>query len=646
MIDRLDRDSRKIGVKKSIMTLDSFMTTLGERSFNDRIQYYKFMKVLCHRDSSLAKSALMYTDSLLMQFSTTGIPERYPTEYSKALLLKGDDLLKQKEYYHAYRNYYKGKSFLTGLGEICECARYSSRIANISFKEENYYQAIEYWKQEIKELSACKKSGNFQLEFIEKQGSLRNIGTAYLHRNEPDLALRYFRQAMDFIDQRGGDFPKEKNFIKFARIVIVRNEAEAYALKGDTKMAEKLINRCLQHDDEIDWSVEVEQESRQLLTKLYVDTKQYSKAEEQLRLLKSLPGAPKTAAYVAWYEHMEASILFGQGKFEDAGKLFIAGLEKDRVDKLKKNAQNKSDVGQMLRQIQREREIELATEKGAREDLLLKFTILISSTLCIIVYLIWRSARKSIKNLHAVTELNKTITQSNIVLQDTVNALEQAEIENDAVLKIVAHDLRNPIAAMISASDLIFWDQDPTEEQQEMITAIQQSGAMANTLISQILKSSSARNIVFKSDVALEGIVQSCIDMLSHKAREKQQMVEFHFKPVTVAVDREKIWRVFSNLLSNAIKFSPVGGKILVDLRVQSDKVLLSVKDNGIGVPEELKDQIFRPFNTAKRSGTVGEQSFGIGLSICKQIVEAHGGRIWYESSSDAGTTFFVELPS
>ena len=645
-IDSLDRDSRKIGAKKSIRILDSLMTTLDKGSLRNRMQYYKFMKVLSHRDSTLGQNALIYTDSLLQLFSSTNIREQYPIDYSKALLLKGDDLFKQKEYYQAYRNYYNGKSFLTGLGEICECARYSSRIANISFREQNYYQAIAYWKQEFKELSECRKSGNFQLEFIEKQGSLRNIGSAYLLLNEPNIALRFFRQASDFINTHASEFPREKNFIKFARLVILRNQAEAYALKGDTKTAERLIKRCLQHDDDIDWSLEVEQESRIILTKLYIDTKDYTKAEEQLLILRNLPGASKNPSYVGIYHKLQAYVSYGQGRFEDAGKLFIASLEKDHKDELKKNAENRSDVGQLLQQIQREHEIELAEEKDAKEDLILKFAILISGTLSIIAYLIWRSARKNMINLLAVKELNKTITQSNIVLQDTVNALEQAEIENEKVLKIVAHDLRSPINSIISASQLVFWDEVPSEDQQVMITGIQESGQMANTLIRQILQSTSTRETISKSEVGLEGIVQSCIDMLSHKANEKQQAVDYHYDRVTVPVDREKIWRVFCNLLSNAIKFSPFGATIRVNLQIQTDKVLLSVQDNGIGIPENLKDQIFSPFNNEKRSGTAGEQSFGIGLSICKQIVEAHGGRIWFESVTESGTTFFVELPT
>jgi signal transduction histidine kinase len=645
-IDSLDRDSREIGIKKSIGILDSLMVSLNHRTLSDSIQYFKFMKVLSHRDSTLNRNALSYTDSLLQLFSSNAIREQYPIDYSKALLLKGDDLLKQKEYYPAYRNYYKGKSFLTGLGEICECARYSSRIANISYKEENYYQAIEYWKHELKELAECKEADNFQLEFIEKQGSLRNIGTAYLHLDNPDMALNYLKQANDFIDKHAAEFPKEKNFIKFARLVIWRNQAEAYALRGDTKIAEKLIKSCLEHDNDIDWSIDVELESREILARIYLNTKEYSKAGEQLFILKNLPRGLGNAAAEIAYQKLRASMLFGQGKFEEAGKILLTNLETERINKLKKNEENKSNVGQLLQQIQRENEVALAAEQDARSHLVLRFSILISIALCVIIYLIWRSAKKSMLNLSAVTELNKTITKRNIVLQDTVNALEQAEVENENVLRIVAHDLRSPIAAMISASHMVFWEQVPTNDQQEIIDAMQNSGEMANALISEILLSGPERDRMSKGDVNLEEIVQSCIDMLNHKAKEKQQKLDFTFEPVIVEVDREKIWRVFCNLLSNAIKFSSPGETVWVNLQKQSGNVLLSVKDAGIGIPEDLKDLIFLPSNNARRSGTAGEQSFGIGLSICKQIVEAHGGRIWFESAAGAGTTFFVELPT
>ncbi|HEY9197579.1 MAG TPA: ATP-binding protein [Mucilaginibacter sp.] len=73
--------------------------------------------------------------------------------------------------------------------------------------------------------------------------------------------------------------------------------------------------------------------------------------------------------------------------------------------------------------------------------------------------------------------------------------------------------------------------------------------------------------------------------------------------------------------------------------------VLISVEDHGIGIPDEMKDKIFDMFTQAKRSGTAGEQAFGLGLAISKQIIEAHSGRIWFESLPGNGTTFYVELP-
>ncbi|WP_188931413.1 ATP-binding protein [Dyadobacter endophyticus] len=644
-IDSLDRHSREMGIPKAIARLDSFMATQEDKNVHDSILYYKFMKVLSHRDSTLEHNALIYTDSLLHLFDPEHVRLENPNDYSKALLLKGDDLLKQKEYYLAYRNYYKGKSFLTSIGEICECARYSSRIATISFKEENYYQAIEYWKQELKELSECREADNFQLEFIEKQGSMRNIGTAYLHLNDPAMALDYFNQASKFVRQNAARFPREKNFIRFARIVILRNQAEAYALKGDNRTAEKLIKKCLEHDPNIDWSVEVEQESRQILTQIYIDTQQYDKAQAELDTLRRLPGAVNNAFKYNSFQRMQASILYGRGDYKEAGKLLLAELENERIAKLKRNIATKSNVGRLLQQVQREHEIELAAGKDAREDLILRFSILISLAMAVIVYLIWRNARKKAMNLRAVTKLNGEITQSNIALLDTVNALEQSEIDKENMLRIVAHDLRNPIAAMISGSDVLFWDQPPSEEQAMIIEAIQQSGQLAFGLIGQILQSETDRKKIVKNEEDLAEIVQSCIDMLSYKGKEKRQTIYYDYEKAMVAVDREKIWRVFSNLLSNAVKFSPSESAIKVNLKKRSNQALLSVQDHGIGIPEDLQGHIFHSTNDARRVGTAGEQSFGIGLSICKQIVEAHGGKIWFESASGAGTTFFVELP-
>ncbi|WP_233208078.1 hypothetical protein [Siphonobacter sp. BAB-5405] len=100
------------------------------------------MRSLSQRDSVHATISSFYTDSIIHLLSPTTLQKKYPKEYAKALLLKGDDLLAKRDYSNAYRSYYDGKLVLTELNEVCEYSRYSSRIANVSYKEGNYYQAI------------------------------------------------------------------------------------------------------------------------------------------------------------------------------------------------------------------------------------------------------------------------------------------------------------------------------------------------------------------------------------------------------------------------------------------------------------------------------------------------------------------------
>jgi signal transduction histidine kinase len=110
---------------------------------------------------------------------------------------------------------------------------------------------------------------------------------------------------------------------------------------------------------------------------------------------------------------------------------------------------------------------------------------------------------------------------------------------------------------------------------------------------------------------------------------------------VVIYADKEHINGIFSNLLKNSIQAIPVGRKGIINvlIEVSGDKVLVSVTDNGSGIPLSLKMKMFTPNFTTKSSGT------GLGLSIVKKYVEEANGRIWFESDADKGTTFFMEFP-
>lgn len=103
--------------------------------------------------------------------------------------------------------------------------------------------------------------------------------------------------------------------------------------------------------------------------------------------------------------------------------------------------------------------------------------------------------------------------------------------------------------------------------------------------------------------------------------------------------------RVLNNLIINAIKFTPIGGVIEISTQRSPEGIVISVKDNGIGIPKDAAAKIFDPFTSSKREGTSGEQPFGLGLYIARQIIDAHHGRIWFDSEPGKGTTFSVLLP-
>ncbi len=209
--------------------------------------------------------------------------------------------------------------------------------------------------------------------------------------------------------------------------------------------------------------------------------------------------------------------------------------------------------------------------------------------------------------------------------------------------------MRSPVNASLALIELIEADKDRlNKEQQDYLQLLRESSNSALSLTKDLLEVATlSSETISKQQTEIGGLVTAVTGLLRFKAAEKQQKIELQMLPALLIcnVDKEKITRVINNLVNNAIKFSPQGATIFVNLEKKNDEIELSVKDNGIGIPDSIKDKVFDIFTEAKRFGTSGEQPYGLGLSISKQIVEAHGGRIWFRSEDGVGTTFHVALP-
>ncbi|MDB5146154.1 MAG: hypothetical protein JWQ57_174 [Mucilaginibacter sp.] len=262
--------------------------------------------------------------------------------------------------------------------------------------------------------------------------------------------------------------------------------------------------------------------------------------------------------------------------------------------------------------------------------------------ICILAVVVIIAIRR---NLKSTKQLNLQIINQNTQMKKALSDLEQSQADNTQMLKIVAHDLRNPIGAMYSIASMMLDEPDRSENDRMMLDMIRISGKNSLELVSDLLQVQFKAEELKKEPVDISEMLHYCVALLANKAEAKAQRINLQSQPFTLPASREKLWRVISNLIANAIKFSPSGAVVDIKMEHDREQVLISVQDYGIGIPPEMQHKIFDMFTEAKRPGTAGEQPFGMGLAISKQIVEAHGGKIWFESGPERGTTFFVALP-
>jgi two-component system sensor histidine kinase VicK len=224
--------------------------------------------------------------------------------------------------------------------------------------------------------------------------------------------------------------------------------------------------------------------------------------------------------------------------------------------------------------------------------------------------------------------------------------------KKNATLEILSHDLAGPFIMM----------QQLTEYVGEMVTPLQDS--KLNELL-QVMKTTCRDSInlirdfvdhefLESSNVELKRDRVDLVAQLREIVREYQRSEDslakrFFFRAdspsIYVELDNNKFMQVINNLISNAIKFTPDGGRIEVAVAQEPGRVLISVADDGIGIPEALQPVLFERFTPARRPGLRGEKTTGLGMSIIKTIVELHEGRISFQSIENEGSTFTIELP-
>jgi len=236
------------------------------------------------------------------------------------------------------------------------------------------------------------------------------------------------------------------------------------------------------------------------------------------------------------------------------------------------------------------------------------------------------------------------------VMQD-ITALKQIDRMRSQLLGTAAHDLKNPLNAIRLGADLLN-DANLSEQQRKALNMMQRATDSMTNLITGLLETirvESTANIIFQP-TQINDLIRRAIEDLRPLSEAMSHNV-FYSEPdesLLIMGDPGRLNSVMTNLLSNAIKFTDKGGTIGVGVRWDDEQVVVSVKDNGPGIPADeiprVFEHLFRGRATVRDPNNPVEGT-GLGLALAKTVIEQHGGSIWVESDEPDGSTFFFSLP-
>ena len=243
-----------------------------------------------------------------------------------------------------------------------------------------------------------------------------------------------------------------------------------------------------------------------------------------------------------------------------------------------------------------------------------------------------------------------------IVVHQDVTALKEAERLKDDFIGIAAHELRTPLAAlkgyaqMLTRQAALGHGQELADWQIEAVEAIDIATSRLVELTDDLLdvtRLQGGRLELHSEPADLVALLQRVLSRLRVTTDKHTLTLLATPEHIVVTIDQQRIEQVMSNLLNNAIKYSPDGGTIEITAceKPATSQALLSICDHGIGIPQEQQSRIFGRFERADNARMREIKGTGLGLYLCRELVERQGGRIWFESTEGQGSTFYVLLP-
>jgi PAS domain S-box-containing protein len=253
--------------------------------------------------------------------------------------------------------------------------------------------------------------------------------------------------------------------------------------------------------------------------------------------------------------------------------------------------------------------------------------------------------KKSFSLQFEITERKKYLNQ----LSAKNHELEDLNKPKEKLLPIVPHDIRGPLNSLQGTLSLLLQGALTQDEFKMLTHDLVEKLDHTYNLLENLLnwaKSQMQGMKVYPKLVNVQAIANDCINLLAPIAKKKMAIIENKIQQVAKDYENnEMVKLILRNLLSNAIKFSHSRSTIVLDLKKDEEQVIVSVRDHGLGISNENQDKLFK-YENFSTYGTSNEKGMGLGLLLCKDFIERNGGKIWFESELEKGSTFYFTLPT
>ncbi len=572
----------------------SYLNYLGNSYFqmgkyNKALNYY-FQELELRRKYNINPLNDDFLDQLAKVYTAMG-------QYDKAL-----------DYHKRAINLIRNQKNIDKKSKESLVAKYYLKIGVIYYLKENYNKSLDYYKQALDLIGESKDDASLKGKSI----IYNNMALNYKSLGSVEKALDIIRKSEEIINTIGLDNYEFYTLTSFSEIYSKLNkfeEAEKYLLKA-IELARKEENS----NDE--------KNSIYLLYELY---KKFNRFESALNTYQN-------------YKNMSDSLI----NLEMTDKL----VEFQTVYEMEKRNQE-NEALKTANRLQREK-AELERQSFILTSL---FSLLVIVVLMILFYFRKRATNVLVVSNITIEGQNARLLELNENLRKSESTLRHSNTTKDKFISIIAHDLKNPMHSIGFSADLMlnYYESLNDEKKKIHLKGIYKTSNHAYDLLENLLHWARAqsKSMTYEpKEVNVSSIIKDVVDLSFSSADNKNVNIINHIDtPFNVYADRNMIETVVRNLLSNSIKFSHENGTIELSFYIVNEYAIIEVSDNGIGIPDESLEKLFKIEEQISTPGTMKESGTGLGLLLCKEFVNINRGDIWVESIYGSGSTFKFTIP-